>query len=85
MTANDSQSSLSSPSNSQSPLLLTEPVRDQNTEGAGVSGSRPRGKVAVWTPRVCRLSAGRFPLGPNFPDCAGSAHGTHWACAELGL
>ena len=61
MTANDSQSSLSNPSNSQSPLQLTKPVRDQNTEGAGVSGSGPRGKVALRTPQVCRLSAGRLP------------------------
>lgn len=34
-------------------------------------------------PRGCRRGAGFDPKAPNSSDCAGSALGTHWACAGL--
>lgn len=84
-TAKGSQSPFSDPSNSQLPLRLTEPVRDQNTEGAGVRGGGPRGKVTLRASPGSRRGADGDPKGPNSPNCAGSAHGTHWACAGFGL
>ena len=36
-------------------------------------------------PLRSRRGAGEDPEAPNSPNCAGSALGTHWACAGLQL
>lgn len=64
----------------------TDGTRARPKYGRGGSEDRrATGKVALLAPRGSRRGADWDPKAPNSLNCAGSALGTHWACAGLEL